>query len=449
MFALLVVFFILNLLYSIWRFKVLVNPATLFGLGFAIAGVMCMYFYSKWQMDRFRTDTFYVFFIGTLLYTLTCVLLKPKTRDYISKEDIEQVPISQIYSPVLFILLLMAVALQAFVCYHMYTTMTREYGSGWLFSDLVSTAHMDAREGEQIYSWWFSQLKGIATNIAPFIYLITGVLLAKGALKGRMLYFSIIYLLLTFVDSALGGGKGGAIQGVIMLIIAWFIKYIRIKHTLSIPKKALATIAGLGVAVFLLINAMNFWLGRMSRMDNTMDAAMYAGAVYCGAELKNMDIFMRHPYHTTYVGQNTFRRFYNMLDKRGLIKGYKDKRFEIGALKPFLKVRGYSLGNVYTIFCDLYWDFRWAGLLLMPVMGAILMLFYRKVFTSRKPVSQVSVWEFFYITMAWHTFMSFFSNRFFEAYCDPMAIIKALIYFYIFDYILRKWVYLQERRGKR
>lgn len=447
MFIVLVVFFLLNLLYSIWKFKVMINPATLFGLGFAIAGVMCMYFYDEWIMKTFRTDTFYVFFIGTLLFTGTCALMCPKTSDYISKEHIENVPMKDLYAQRLFILLVIAVAIQAFVCYYKYKVISSTYGGFLAFSELVYTAHMDAREGEDLYPWWFKQVGGAMTNIAPFIYLVSGVFVAKGAMKGRWLLLFIAYLSLTILDSALNGGKGGAIQAVIIMIIAWYIKYIRIKHRFNVRKKVLALIGGMGVAVFLGINIMNYWVGRGDE-NNTLDVAMYAGAVYCGAELKNMDIYMRSPKSTEVWGQNTFRRFYNMLDDKGLVFGYKDKRYESGALKPFLSVHGYNLGNVYTLFCDLYWDFGWWGLLWMPVMAIILMIFFRKIFTSPKPVAQVSIWEFFYLSMAWHTFMSFFSNRFFEAYCNPLGIIKTLIYFYIIDFILRRWFYLQ-KEGKR
>lgn len=443
MFKLLVVFFALNLLYSIWRFKILINPASIFGLGFAIAGFMCLYFYDEWLLQSFNTETFNVFVIGTILFTGTCALLRLHKNGYISKENVDNQPIESIYSKRIFTLLGIVVIIQLFVCYYKIKIMTMTYGNSLSFSELVYTAHMDAREGEELYPWWFFQIDSAIVNIAPFLFLILGVVVARNAFKGKWLVFIVAFVLSNFVNSALDGSKGGAIQSVIMLILAITLKYVRIKRRLNIPKKVLAIIASVGIVIFLGINAMNYFLGRGDE-NNTMDVAMYAGAVYCGAELKNMDLYINHPKKVDVWGENTFRQLYKKLDQFELIK-YKEKKYSSGALKPFVFIHEQFLGNVYTLFCDLYWDFGFWGILWMPVMAIILMLFYNRIFTSSKSLTQVSIWEFFYITMAWHTFMSFFSNRFFEAYCNPFLILKALIYFYLMNYIFQRWIYIPKK----
>ena len=449
MFPYLAIFFILILLYSVRRFKVLINPLTIFILGFAIAGVMCLYYYDEWGLVRFRSDTFYYFLIGTLLYTITCVVMRPKEKKYICRQNIENVNIDRLYSRHLFVLMIIFIFIQVFICYYKYKTLTSMYGGNLVFAELTHQFREDTLDGETVdyLPKWFSRITGIVENVKPFIYLISGVFVAKGELKGKWAILFLFYIALTFVESAIGGVKGNAIQAIITFIIAWFIKYIRIKHKLCIPKTALALIGGAGVAILLGINLMNYWIGRGNE-NNTMDVAMYSGAVYCGAELKNMDIYMNAPTHSDKWGESTFGKFYKSLGNKGIIN-YKAPKTYDGFGYGFLSYGGYNLGNVYTIFCNLYSDFAWFGLILLPLMAAINMFVFKRVFTSKKSVAQVSIWEYFYITMAWHTFMSFFANRFYGAYSDPFSLLKSIILFYVFDYILQKLVYLKASKRDR
>lgn len=440
MFKILVVFFILNLLYSICKFKVLVNPATLFGLGFVIASFMCLYFYDEWVMQSFKTETFNIFIIGTLLFTGTCSLLCQKKGKYICKENIDDIPIEQLYSKRIFILISVVTILQLFVCYYKYSTAKILFGTNATFSELVYMTRLKFRDGDEIYPWWFNQIHNALLGIIPFIYLLFGVVVAKKSLTIKWIIFIIVVIFSTSFGGVLSGAKGGPIQTFFLFFLAIILKYIKINRKLNISSKYYIYVACIGFMIIFGINAMNNLLGRGDR-SNTVDAAIYAGAIYCGAEFKNMDLYIKHPKPTDVWGENTFRMLYRKLDQFGIIN-YKEKRYESSAIKPFVYIHGLPLGNVYTIFCDLYWDFGFCGILWMPVMAIVLMIFFNKIFTSSKPVAHVSIWEYFYLTMAWHTFMSFFSNRFFEAYCNPIANIRMLIYFYFFDYIFRHWVYL-------
>lgn len=439
MFIALAIFFFANFLFTVWKFKVLINPATLFALGFAVAAAMCLGYYDLWNLKTFRQDTFNVFFFGTLLYTVTCALLCPKESELKSHENIDNVPISKLYNINRFqVLMVLAILLQAYVCYFTYKFMVASYYSSWDFMTLAYEAHMDSREGMKIdMPRWVSWPSQLSSNATPFISLVMGVFIAKKQFRGINALLFIVYFFIAGITYALSATKGGFIQAIIIIILAWYIKFTRINPRLSLPLKKLAVIGAAGVIVVATIGFFNTALGRGDERDNTLSNSIYSGAVYCGAELKNLDVYMYHPHHSSKWGEITFRQYYASMEKYGITDYNETKNY----IKDFLSIKGYFLGNVYTIFCDLYWDFGWWGLLWMPVMAFIAMFVYKRIFKSRKPLAQVSIWEYLYITMGWHIFMSFFSNRFFEAYCQPMAVIKTFIWFYLIDFMLRKFVY--------
>lgn len=161
-------------------------------------------------------------------------------------------------------------------------------------------------------------------------------------------------------------------------------------------------------------------------------------AEYCGAQIKNFDIYIQEnpqKVKTRVWGENTFFNFYSEL--------YPEK-FEKEP-DTFQFINNHSLGNVYTLFKPYHQDFGNLGVFTISFFIAFVsMFFYAKSTYSLKNPAKINAYLIIYSTMAMSIFMGFFSSRFTESICRPgwfRTVIYILILVWIVNHFLIKYTH--------
>ena len=91
---------------------------------------------------------------------------------------------------------------------------------------------------------------------------------------------------------------------------------------------------------------------------------MYYLAFYCGAEIKNLDIFLNSTKTKPAIwGEQTFVNLVKAIG-RFFISGF-DQYYLIN---PYQSVNGYYLGNVYTTFKAYIHDFGYIGMIILIII---------------------------------------------------------------------------------
>ena len=129
---------------------------------------------------------------------------------------------------------------------------------------------------------------------------------------------------------------------------------------------------------------------------------VYGFAVYCGAEIKNLDYFVSETYDFSPIfAKYTLGRNINYQDD---INFYK-----------FRWVNSYNLGNVYTCFQNYYKDFGFLGTFIVIMFIAyITQKLYSQALLSRKVYRNLFDWKIFiFVFVIQRLAFSFFSEKFF------------------------------------
>lgn len=187
----------------------------------------------------------------------------------------------------------------------------------------------------------------------------------------------------------------------------------------------IASTLAVGAVVLLAFPGIAELLGRESDAgSNSFDYL----SVYIGAEIKNLDIFLRNaviPVRSTMWGSQTF---VNILP--WFAKIFNFTLSGEGLTLPYQTVNGVYLGNVYTTYYAYLYDFGLLGVFtLIPVMAGISQSFFERIISIKNP-KRVPYSFLIYSNIVSSLVLSFFSNKFFEQIFSRTFIL--IILFWVF-----------------
>lgn len=181
------------------------------------------------------------------------------------------------------------------------------------------------------------------------------------------------------------------------------------------------------VMLALSFRGLNLLIGRSVEERTNMDLL----AEYCGAEIKNFDIYMHNSgvNYTQKWGENTFYSLYKELDSN-----YD------GTGGTFQYIGKHSLGNVYTQYQSFYQDWGMMGVFSMNLIIALIsMFFYIRAKKSIASPFLLDVNLFIYTSMAMSLFMAFFSSKFTESIMR-LGWLRTVVYLCVMVWFLKKFV---------
>ena len=417
---------LLNFIYAVFNNYSFINPSTSFIFGFVMAVLVAIIYKDEWGMKELHTNTFLVIAIGVTVYNIAVKLHSGKWR-ITKQEHVLSKPRSIFLNKKWLIIFIFISAFITLWEYHAKISIT---GSANI-AEALFQMDKEFKQGDiDMY-----QLPVVLRNVLLFrdvinvyFFYILAKMIALKSYEGKLMYVIIISII-GFIGTIFSGSRGNAVTYLLYMFYVWTIFRIRFCNSLRrmTLKKGVVTFLVLIMGGALFVKSTE-WVGRsIGNLDPT-----YYFAIYCGAEIKNLDLFMNEKQPPNNIfGEHTFS---------GLIPSTKYSREQGLEFIQFREYNGYPLGNVYTVFQDLYQDFGFFGVLLLTaIMALIMQHFFINSLNSKACYCKqfdLSVCLYAYFSTA--VVYSFFSDRFYGLF--SWYYFKLLIELFVFVYIMDRIV---------
>lgn len=251
---------------------------------------------------------------------------------------------------------------------------------------------------------------------------------------------SVLIVIMSMISSMTTGGRNGAVN-IILACVAIFFILLNKKNGFhkSIRFKTMVQFIVIAIVVLWVFQTIGTLLGRTTSVDtNTMDYL----AKYCGAEIKNLDLFLQENYSTSNNNIWGSQTFIYIIRWLGPKFGIKNTYYALTL--PYRTVNGFNLGNVYTTFYPYIYDFGYIGLVcLVGLMAVITQWVYergKRIKLKKSPAMCIMIYGYMFSSIA----LSFFSNKFYEQNFNRQFII-AILFWLFYDVLFCKLKFIKTK----
>lgn len=421
MIYLLFIIIAINFLIGYIKFNPKANAVTIFTIGFLLASFVCLFYIEEWNLNEFHFNTFILLAVGISSFTLTCCYVdRIKKRKYpITKLNRSTFEIKPIF---LVISLLINLLVQLW-----YYRFSLSYSGGSNIAEALVEINIDTNSKGYEFQipFMLRNLRMFFDAFTFYVLVICANLIVEKQYKKLLL--PGLFCFVSFMGGFMSSSRSGSINYLVFLFICYSIILLkkRNKKTRMTPKRIVIYVL-LGLSGVSLFVKSTEWIGR----EIGDYGALYYLSFYCGAEIKNIDTFVNEKHkESPAIGCYTFHNFYSDEFKRK----YTEK------LTIFRNEGDYTLGNVYTCFQKLYQDFGfWGSVVMLSVMAFIMQLIFMRALNSTSLNTKLFDFNtFLFAYMSTHLIMSFFSERFYNAF--NQGTLKIIIEAALISYIAEKY----------
>ena len=383
--------------------KELIAPSFVFVASFIFSIIWAIAFYNEWNLSTFSSKTLMVIFGGCAIFVLSSSFTKAFSNFFNkcddTKHEVRNISVDTVFK-------VLTILFMIFSTFTILRSIVNTVGYSWenLFDAIERFDYLSKFSNLNIGISKVANTLRIVANALTYWYLY--ILINNIVSSKKIDILSLIIVLLGMLNSMAIGGRNSSINVIIAGVSILFMLLYKSKgHTLKLSKKAKVAIVLVPALVLITFPRLTSLVGREVSTTNT-----YYLAIYCGAEIKNLDMFLEDYSKEAYAGKNnmTFISLNNWLGpKLGYTEPYK---FDL----PFRRVNEYSLGNVYTTYYAYIYDYGYLGLVaLVALMASILQFIYAK--SKRTKLSNSpNIWILIYGYMFSSIVLAFFSNKFYE-----------------------------------
>lgn len=416
--------------YSFKRTCSIFAPSVLFTSGFLACTVGALMYWKEWDMQTLGGNTFLVLSLGVILFNHSSIYFTRKINYNFSKKKV------QISTPSLCLLTIWLCAQVVFYyLYGMALMRTTQSDNFALAAATVADSKIDDTISISIPRYLIYSFIVVEALTFFLYYFFANEIFDTNKKKWKIIILSAS-VLVSFVGPLVGGSRGSAIIKIFSFVTIIYICYVIKCHGFKnaiIPKRI--KLFALTFICLMLTGWATFGaiLGRESTSD-----ANYVMAVYCGAELKNLDMYINTNKLGTSnnFGHETFIGVYSYLNKQ-----MNDRRKTREFLDlPFNSYHGYTLGNVYTCFYMFLYDFGYIGVPLIILLMSLICSFVWKRVVSGKESS--IVYTFIYSVICFDLLFSFFSNKLFESLVN-IGFLRQIIIWILLIKVLKCFNYIK------
>lgn len=406
----------------------ILSPSVLFTISFLFSSTWALIYASRWSLVP-SISTIGVIVLGTLEFVIVATLVSKVMSNTISENR------GLIWIKVSILKEIAIIFLEIVVILYVIKTIKSVTGIATLSDAIYMYRRVTVFSTQMSYD--LPKTVFIGHNFCYASGFFFGYLLVKKLilLKKLDIPFLVIFILSAYESTLFGSRTGMAV--LFLALIAYYFCLSRINKGNILKINPKYYVLGLVVLTTFLLSfkQLAVILGR----DISTSAVDYL-AEYSGAEIKNLDSFIRNSgfpltsdiYHSQTV-MSVSKLFGRIFDVGGL--NYK---LDL----PFQSVNGFDLGNVYTMFYQFLYDLGYIGVLLFTLFMALFIQFIyskTKQFKDNGTVSySILLYGFFLNTLL----LAFFSNKFYEQLAN-----SSFVYIVIF-WILLNWVMYGTKRRK-
>ena len=404
------------------------RPSFLYVLGFFICSIVAYSWKTEWDLHTLSPTTAFLLIGGAILFFVVELLYSrchPMKRRYTGIEyDNNFVPIK---CKKLYIFLILQIAV--------YCVVAKAKMQQASLASTLAESLLEANNDKK-FNGIFSQLPFYINS--PYVFcqdigFIWCALLPYYQMKSKLFRKQKLLIACNFIVCLLGSFLSAGRMPMFNYIVSYF-SFLYISYQFKsrwknglLPKKYSILILGGCITFVLFFNQLGYVIGRQED-DRLSTSALIA--MYCGAEIKNLDDAIKYP--ATNNKDNLFAQYtlctlYNHIALRQNPKSPK----LYGPPSEFNHVNGYYLGNVYTTYYNYWLDFGCFGLLCVVLVAFFMSFLYHEMINSIFWVDgRLSLWICIYSYMSVVSFLSFFSEQFFS-HLPILAIIRMPLYWLI------------------
>lgn len=391
------------------------TPSVLFCLGFFICAAFAMSNASSWNYEASNMVVITIA-LSVALFVGICWfihLIMGRSKKSTGGEKGWVLPVSR---PALIVF----IVLQVIVFFWSLHAISQLYPAGDPLKSisLYDQANKFSDEGATPLPFPLGPLRGLCTAIGYYVCYLVGQSFGRGT-DGEEKPLLLANLVVAILVSFESGGRTTAVSYLIYCFIAGLMVRRQWRSTrTSIPFKVFLFAL---VAFIVIIATFQIALGLMGRSSTTSYWDYIC--MYVGAEIPNLDYFLSHFHNASHIFG--YMTFYTSINWIGDHFGIANFVYQLDL--PFRYANGVLMGNVYTTLYAFYYDFGWPGI---PVLTAIMAFVSQWVYerASRFDHGHNScIWVILYMLAANTLIMSFFSNKFFEAFLC-IGLLRNLIY---------------------
>lgn len=415
-----------NLFIAFKIFKNLASPPILVGAGMFAASIIATSYYNEWEMEKMLPISVFIIGCGTLFFTICCIAYSKFCKPFKFKSiDAEiNIPVKRVKSFILVSIVIGGLGILLKLYY-----LKQTFGHMGV-SELIIARRMDELSGaNDFYLPSFVRQFGSYTIVVSnfTIWLLSLMVCYKNSSIRKIRKTLYSHIIIIFIDGMLSGSKAPVLNMFMQFGIFSLFNYYALRGNFHLSKKVYLRFLIVFVMLALSFRGLNLLIGRSVEERTNMDLL----AEYCGAEIKNFDIYMHNSgvNYTQKWGENTFYSLYKELDSN-----YD------GTGGTFQYIGKHSLGNVYTQYQSFYQDWGMMGVFSMNLIIALIsMFFYIRAKKSIASPFLLDVNLFIYTSMAMSLFMAFFSSKFTESIMR-LGWLRTVVYLCVMVWFLKKFV---------
>lgn len=427
----------INLFFAYNHFKIIVAPAVLVGGGMFLAALIASFYYEEWEMGDMIFLTFLLIGGGTVFFTMCCIFwesvlhMKIRIKPHIIHCDFFKEKRMVIFYTIVNIVTLWSISAKI-------AFLESLYGSYGL-SILMGMSHDDEiyGSGGMLNLPILPRMAGNFSQVICYVSTWLLVIMLKSPRKNKILLFLVLtHFCLCIFNMMLNGSKGSMLTMPVVLCTIYAFFYYAKKGCFYIKRSFWVLLIVSLCSITIIFQGITILIGRGEDIEKHNSPADFI-ASYCGAEIKNLDIFLsRHPEGMLAkdFGANTFAAWY---------REHKEK-VNTGTSDIYYEINGYQLGNVCTQFYYYYADFGVIGVfIMMIVLSFVSMFFYHKGMAQLMTPLNINVYLLIYAFMSLSLFMSFFSSKMTENFFR-MGFLRTICYIILIVWFFKKILFKKQ-----
>lgn len=424
-----ILFFLLFLSLKLNK-KDIISPAFVFCFGFVFQIVWAVIYAEKWQLGL-HVNTFLVIIFGVFEFLVVSyvfsVMYKKKYGD-VEKTSNEYIEINKNLKN---FYLLFVIIFSFIYLYYIVEAVGGNFNKFTSVSDAISRFDSLSKFSDE---YDVVKLPFLITNIQTIViasgYWFLYIFINNFISSHKLDVTSLFIVLATMICSSLNGSRTETFMMITSGIVIFLIIYSKNKKYENVLNfKIIKNIFIIGLVFLCSFLSFATLLGR-----NIKESPLNYLSIYCGAEVKNLDLFLQDKNfekQNNIFGSQTFYSVVTTIGEKVGFKNYKKYRLDL----PAQKVGKYSLGNVYTTFYPFIYDFGYIGVVILVMIMAIISQYVYEKVKHFKFTKSPSIYILTYSIVFCCLLLSFFSNKFYE------NIISMRMLKFLFAWIMLKLIF--------
>lgn len=446
-----VLLFLLFLVLTIVSYRIfdseIIHPAVIFCALFCVALLTGLLNYDAWNFDL-NALTVLVVGAGGIVFVAVCLLVKTitvrsgRTSSHASLLRQGPAKLSMIRVPKWFSLVCMAVSvvLLYLVAKAMITATAPYGGSGGILS-AISVSNSVSKFSDQLLVLPVFQTQAfVFLQALAFIWIY--VFIYNLSVARHVDVLVLLNAAICGVSPIMSGSRGPIFLEIIACIVIAILisnaKHMNVNRSAS----RLRTLIAVAVLVVVALVVFEPLLSLMGRTSNAQSLNQYL-SVYLGAPIKNLDTFLSvesasslSPAGHSRWGEISFANLYLFFDKAG--NGAVATNW--AAWFPFQTINNESLGNVYTVYYPLIYDWGLFGALFgIAVIAACAQISFDVASGNAwSDAFPVRISYLFYSVVAYGVAFCFFSNWITSTIVNTQFV-RFLIVWFVFSWLIGRF----------